>query len=569
MQFPASKSAVLHRNVAHRAACLALYRRLLKHAQNTTSSPLLTPPLTPPQLQQSLKSIITREFKNYRSRTPLIQIRAALTFGQKAERCLRLATASSPDPIELARLSAFLNLHRQKRSNKDDSKKPLVRLQAANITVQPSPKPKTTKPVPPNILQLPFDLRFKPTIIGGNTIPFVRYTGTKQSPELSGILNKKLKQKLKRDDLLESLRLEREYADAEDVFENEVWNQAGREWRKENPELSPANDGQYKTELVKAQMDLQLKMWAHQVSVWERSGECMDRIEDHKRRVKEFMDNLKAERMKEKGLVPKVEAVEGDKAKQAPERIRKSAVDTLDSTQTSDSSAAEPRVETGAREAVDAQMDALNAQLEAAGLKPEPQTPEPKKTPRSESKKQERGRPLLNFGSIDPQMDALNAQLEAAGFKPTSRTTKPPKHNNRNTPRNPQTSRQKSRQPSNNNNKTNDNKPNKPHQNLKEFRGTPRPKRLPSPGRREDGRPSRQELRKENFIPEQHGDGAMLAGKGKRSRIGLDIAKVFGAEEPGSRAVKRKENAAAKSRPYAKALDDIFDDSWANDGRSA
>ncbi|KAK6531378.1 hypothetical protein TWF281_008185 [Arthrobotrys megalospora] len=168
MRFPATTTAVLHRNVVHRAACLALYRRLLKRTQNanlTLPSPAsqTTPPTPPTHLRQSLKSIITREFKKHTSRDiPLPRLRAALTLGYKAEKCLRLATAVPPDPLSLAQISAYLTLHRQRTSQT-----PLVRMQAANITVQPTPKPKVPKPINPNILLLPPDLRFKPTMIGG------------------------------------------------------------------------------------------------------------------------------------------------------------------------------------------------------------------------------------------------------------------------------------------------------------------------------------------------------------------------------------------------------------------
>lgn len=447
-------------------------------------------------------------------------------------------------------------------------------MQAANITVQPTPKPKAPKHINPNLLLLPFDLRFKPTIIGGNTIPFVRYTGTKQPPKLSGILNKKLKQKLKRDDLWEQLKWEKEYANAEDVFDNEIWNEAGREWRKENPDENPMMDGYWKTEVTKAQMELQVKLWAHQVSVWERSGRCMDRIEEHKRRVKEFMTNLKAERAKEKGRgedgAGKVVAAE-EKSDISDLNVR-----TVES-------AREPKVEESEKEypdSVDSQMDALNAQLEAAGLKPDPRVgTEP------------------DSDDVDAQMEALNAQLEAAGFNPTSRISKPRKSSRGNDferrdynnfesrdydrrsnnfePRDPNNRKRRTdtRQSSHSRLRY-DNYDNKPpreprsrhndYDNKRSPRESkPRSKRQPSPKRHESEPHNRQKDRgeKENKRSQRPDNGAMLAGKGKRSRRGLDIGKVFGSEEPVSPA-----DAATKSRPYRKALDDLINEPWRSKG---
>ncbi|KAK6356412.1 hypothetical protein TWF718_000772 [Orbilia javanica] len=551
MQLPASKLAALHRNVAHRAACLALYRRLLKHTQKTTNlvlpvtptppssstSPPLPPPIPPSQLRQSIKSIITREFKKYGNRdTAVADLRAALTLGYKVEKCLRLSTAVPPDPLELARLSAFLTLHRQRHETP-----PLVRMQAANITVQPPPKPKAPKNINPNLQLLPFDLRFKPTIIGGNTIPFVRYTGTKQSPELSGILNKKLKQKLKRDDLLEQLKWTEGYASAEDVFENGIWNEAGREWRKENPDENPAVEGYWKTEVTRAQMELQVKMWAHQVTVWERSGECMERIEDHKRRVKEFMTNLKAEKARAKGKdqdsVGKAETLErksdiGGPDVQPVKSMKESVVD-----------------ESGQEypDSMDSQMDALYAQMEAAGFKANSQAVGPTKGHRTGAKKQERrSRSGAGPDDMDAQMEALNAQLQAAGFNPTSRISKPrkPSRSDGFEPRDYKNrgNRFESKDYRNNHGwkmDTRQNSHSRPRHDTNSTRppreSKPQSKGQPSQKRHEgDEHADQKEGRKDNKSPQRHDSGAMLAGKGIRSRRGLDIGKVFGSDEPGS-----------------------------------
>ncbi|KAK6515492.1 hypothetical protein TWF506_007826 [Arthrobotrys conoides] len=598
MRLPASKTAALHRNVAHRAACLALYRRLLKHTQKTatltlpsTPSETSPPPLPPSQLRKSIKSIITREFRKHGSRdTAVVKLRAALTLGYKAEKCLRLATAVPPDPIELARLSAFLTLHRQRRETP-----PLIRMQAANITVQPTPKPRPPKPINPNLLLLPFDLRFKPTIIGGNTIPFVRYTGTKQSPKLSGILNKKIKQKVKRDDLLEQLKLDREYANAEDVFEHEIWNEAGREWRKDNPDENPMVDGYWKTEVTQAQMAVQLKLWAHNVSVWERSGKCMERIEEHKRRVKEFMTNIKAERAKEKAKL-KGESEYVEQVRDPSGDIRNGVenagvmserdIGDLDSNLQDVKPIGEPRVEEIDEEgysdsdSIDSQMEALNAQLEVAGLNPNPRPTEPTKKPRAGAKKQERqSRPEPDSDDMDAQMEALNAQLQAAGFNPTSRISNPTKSSrSNNEPRgyrrndnfepreynsrsNKFESRDrgrkdnfKSRDYNNRNERTynrqnshsrppDDNYDNRRpresrprynnHENTKYHREPkPRPRRHHDPQHHEDEHRDKRGDRKENRHSQRSDNGAMLAGKGIRSRRGLDIGKVFGSEEP-------------------------------------
>ncbi|KAF3201576.1 hypothetical protein TWF679_011318 [Orbilia oligospora] len=598
MRLPASKTAALHRNVAHRAACLALYRRLLKHTQKTTtltlpskSTETFPPPPPPSQLSRSIKSIVTREFRKYGTRdTAIVKIRAALTLGYKVEKCLRLATAVPPDPIELARLSAFLNLYRQRREAP-----PLVRMQAANITVQPKPKPKPPKPINPNLSLLPFDLRFKPTIIGGNTIPFIRYTGTKQSPELSGILNKKIKQKVKRDDLLDQLKQDREYANAEDIFENELWNEAGREWRKENPDENPTVDGYWKTEVTRAQMRLQLKLWAHQVSVWERSGRCMDRIEDHKRRVKEFMAKLKAEKTIKKGKRENVEQL-GDCGNEIEKSVEKVGVvgerdiGGLDSDVESFESTREPKVEgiegqEQYSDSIDSQMEALNAQLRAAGLDPGPQPTASAKKNRAETKKRDpqprpEPEPEPELNDMDAEMEALNAQLRAAGFNPTSRISKPRKSSHRNNFETQGYSRDDNFEPRDYNHRNNkfeprdhgrkgnfrsrdynsrggrtetrqnsysrshydnydDRSPREPRprynnrdNNRVPRESKPRSNRQSSPKRQEDEHHGRQEDKKENRHSQRSDNGAMLAGKGVRSRRGLDIGKVFGSEEP-------------------------------------
>ncbi|KAK6495312.1 hypothetical protein TWF481_003337 [Arthrobotrys musiformis] len=456
MRFPASKQAALHQNVAHRAACLALYRRLLKHAKSTTT--------TLPALQ-NLKPIITREFKKHNTRDIAVStLRDALSFGYKAETSLRLAI--SGDKIEQTRLSAFLTLTRTHTP-------PLTRMQAANITIQPTPKPKPPKAINPNLALLPFDLRFKPTIIGGNTIPFVRYTGTKQSPVLSGILNKKVLQKVKRDDAIEALKWDREYANNEDAFESEIWNEAGREWRLQNADQNPTAEGYWKTEVGKAQMELQVKLWANQVQTWERSGRCMDVIETHKRRVAEFMDNLKAERARAKGkVVPAAKAVE-------------------------------------------AALD--------------PQTVESTKGPKPTARQKERLLELSPDDDADAQMEALNEQLIAAGFNPTSRAPKPKPFKRGN---NFESRDHKPRGNSRRTDNTRQNSYSKPrsHHDDKSKRDT-KPRSKQPPPQSQEGENDGKRDKKENRHSQRHDNGALVSGKGKRSRRGLDIGKVFGPDD--------------------------------------
>ncbi|KAF3905422.1 hypothetical protein ABW20_dc0100998 [Dactylellina cionopaga] len=266
-------------------------------------------PRYPPNLRTTLISIITREFKKHTGRDIIVsKIRDALIFGSKAERCLRLALADPPEPTELARMTAFVNLYRK------PGKAPLRRLQTANITVQPTPKPRRPKqPVNPNILMLPHNLRYKATLVGGGTI---RYTGTKQSPVVSGILRKKIHKKLVREDQLEHLKSMEEAAVFEDLFEKQVRKNAGKEWREENP----PDDLTYRPLFTTAAQDVQAKMFRQVVATWHRAGKCLELIEAHQKRAKELIREgvrkRKLEMRAAAGLATKNDTVEvGEKKK--------------------------------------------------------------------------------------------------------------------------------------------------------------------------------------------------------------------------------------------------------------
>ncbi|KAK6531377.1 hypothetical protein TWF281_008184 [Arthrobotrys megalospora] len=292
-------------------------------------------------------------------------------------------------------------------------------------------------------------------------------------------------------------------------------------------------------------MVLQVKLWAHQVAVWERSGQCMERIEEHKRRVREFMKKIKAEKGKGKELVEEVVATVGRKEGEAG-------------------------METRGQSEADTQMDALNAQLEAAGLESEPRTTEPTKKPKIERKEWKEQEARSDFDEDDMQMNALNAQLEAAGFKPEPRGAKSKKPS--------RSSNFETRDYNRGDRKVNTraeyhprSRPNfeprsRPHfesRSKPNFEPKPRPKRTPSPKlqpqpkhHKEEQRPNRREEPRER----PHDNGAMLAGKGKRSRsIGLDIARVFGSEEPGSRATRTK--VTRRPKQYPGGAGGLFDDS--------
>ncbi|EPS40713.1 hypothetical protein H072_5376 [Dactylellina haptotyla CBS 200.50] len=306
MRFPNTTTAVLHRNVGHREACLAIYRRLLAHTRNVAddlvsfSSSLpngeaaeQSSPHNPPPLSRTLKSIITREFRKHNNVDPKVSsVRAALLLANKAERCLRLATANPPDPIEVARITAFINLYRQA------GEAPLRRMQAANITIQPAPKPKPTKQISPYIQKLPQELRHKPSLLGGNTIPHIRYTGTRQPASLSGMLNKMLKRKIKREERLEYLTDLRSMALAEDAFEDHLRVNADEKWRKEEQ----MDKSKWSTVVIKTLNELRRRMFVTQVVAWQRSGENMKKMDEFRSRRGQLLKRMKSERAKEKEM---------------------------------------------------------------------------------------------------------------------------------------------------------------------------------------------------------------------------------------------------------------------------
>ncbi|KAF3929216.1 hypothetical protein AA313_de0204105 [Arthrobotrys entomopaga] len=280
------------------AVSVALYRRLLKLAQNVTPDLAAPPPSQPYSggnlppsddlLRETLKTIISREFRKFNDREhKSVTIRDALLLGQKAATCLHLATKSPPDPIEVARMTAFINLYDQ------PGQKPLRRMQAAKITVQPTPKPKPKKPINKDLLELPINLRYKPTLMGGPLAPFVRYTGTTQSPKLHGVVRNILDTKVKRDARTDDISLLEYMGGVEDGFERQLVEHADPVWQ----ELYRDEVGGWKEEHTRALEEVQLRMFAAQYTAYERAGDHLKKIEEHKAKAKELMYEIKGRRM--------------------------------------------------------------------------------------------------------------------------------------------------------------------------------------------------------------------------------------------------------------------------------
>ncbi|KAF3939437.1 hypothetical protein ABW19_dt0202489 [Dactylella cylindrospora] len=304
MRFPASKTFILHRNVDHRAACLALYRRLLKHAQNVASGGTNVPQLEENdedtrRIRNTVKSIIVKEFKKYQKRDfKVSQIRDALKLGYKAEYTLRKVAGEKPDPVELARMTMFINLY------KKPGPEPLARMQMTNIDLQPLPKPRMPKQNKRDLSALPRELRHRPTLMAGNTVPFIRYSGTRQPESLTRTLNGKLKQKLRREDRLELIKCYLGYAEMEDQLEDSLRKDAPAEWKQENPP-----DGvTWASGLKKATMEIEGQMFEQNVIAFHRTGELMKTIQSYDQRLK---DKLREIKMEKKALKAESESKSG------------------------------------------------------------------------------------------------------------------------------------------------------------------------------------------------------------------------------------------------------------------
>ncbi|KAJ6259108.1 Ubiquitin-conjugating enzyme [Drechslerella dactyloides] len=274
---------------------LALYRRLLKHSQNVTIAgpePQLAPvdktvDKTATNIRQKLKRTITKEFRKFTGRDfKVSQIRDALKVAYMGERCLRDATQQPPNPAAVAKITAFMDLYQQKGT------KPLRRMQAERITVQPTAKPKPVKSISPYLQDLPPKYRHKATLVAGNVMPFIRYTGTKQNIGLTGLLHKRMQQRVKREERLDDLHLYLDYAIWEDVFEAQVRSNSTTHWRRQNPD-----DGvRWATVFKQAKATLQGQIFEQVVKAYNRSGECLEQIKEHEKERKRLLSEAKQKR---------------------------------------------------------------------------------------------------------------------------------------------------------------------------------------------------------------------------------------------------------------------------------
>ncbi|EWC48388.1 hypothetical protein DRE_02157 [Drechslerella stenobrocha 248] len=280
MRSSAAKTAVLSQNVAHRTACLALYHRLLKHARNVIITGDKSPaPATAAavsdyttQVRKSLKTIITKEFKKTTVRELKVpKILDSLKLGYSAEKCLRLATKQPPDATAVLQIVAYI-----KRYNKAGAK-PLRRMQAAKITVQPQPKPVPKRPISPYLKEIPVEYRRKATLVAGNTMPFIRYTGAKPNALLAGMLRKRVEKRAKWDDQLDDLQFWMDLGSWEDVFESKLREEATGEWKKKNPD----DGARWVTAAKNSKEELQLNMFEKGVSAYNRVDGLLRKIKKH------------------------------------------------------------------------------------------------------------------------------------------------------------------------------------------------------------------------------------------------------------------------------------------------
>lgn len=171
---------------------------------------------------------------------------------------------------------------------------PLLRLQEVKMQPPPIPKPKVKKSAPR--LELPSKLRHRPTIISANGFPFIRYSGTKQSKALSGIINSKILQRIRREDKLEAVNRMVSHAEYEDCFEAELRQEAGPEWASTNPK----DHVLWKTCLKESALDIELRLIEQEVKAWERTNELGRVVEAYNKELEKVRSEAKEARAQAK-----------------------------------------------------------------------------------------------------------------------------------------------------------------------------------------------------------------------------------------------------------------------------
>ncbi|KAF3909789.1 hypothetical protein ABW21_db0200549 [Orbilia brochopaga] len=289
---------------------LSLYRRLLRHSQKISVAPRESPapaadvpadtPIDVPALETTagirkrLKTIITKEFRKHTRRDfKVSELRETLLCGYVAVGTLREAVEQPLNPDAIAPINIFLERYKQ------GGPKPLQRMQSTRITTLPEPKPKRAKSISPSLKDIPEKYRHKATLVAGNVMPFVRFTGTKQALALTGLLQKRMQQRIKREERLEDLHVTLDYAIWEDEFEKNVRANATPKWRKENPD----DRVRYTTVPEKAKMELQGQIFDRALEAFQRADKCLDFIKDHEGKRRQLLSEAKQNNRKKKALL--------------------------------------------------------------------------------------------------------------------------------------------------------------------------------------------------------------------------------------------------------------------------
>ncbi|KAK1836791.1 hypothetical protein QBC39DRAFT_402789 [Podospora conica] len=215
------------RDARHRAACLALYRSLLRLTTRiplppslATSGPLRS--ASSPTGQNPLRALITRSFTLHRPLTSPRLIASALSQGY---RFLSLLASQSPTPTP--RLLAFLEANAGRLASHRAARAALRAKYAPGRDLVPlvtkvADNPPRYEPTRPPRPVAEGKVRWVPTYGTCGEIPFVRMRG-RQSFVLSAFLNRKLVKRRERMELLQVLETEKvEEAGEEDAWEELV-----------------------------------------------------------------------------------------------------------------------------------------------------------------------------------------------------------------------------------------------------------------------------------------------------------------------------------------------------------
>ena len=221
-------------SAAHKLACLALYRALLRQSTRFTEEITST----------TLLSLVRHRFQHDRKIESPNVICDALRKGRKAYSLLREAVEGSPTALaqltntldqaakhatELTQLRAHQNSLRSPTRPSRFSKIAHIEDHRSKYWAEriPHPIPVLDRPVPREQLPHPEKPRRVPILASAQGIPFLRYKGGAQSPKLSHVINSMYERDFKRWETVGRLYDEVGHARLEDDWDKLLYTHCG------------------------------------------------------------------------------------------------------------------------------------------------------------------------------------------------------------------------------------------------------------------------------------------------------------------------------------------------------